>query len=76
MNHILHKQIYAGIFEILKDKQLYYHSTVGRDYCHFTDDGKEALAKWIDLVAWEMFELEKQQLDIRAKKIMWDELKK
>jgi len=76
MNHILHKQIYAGIFEILKDKRCYYHSTVGRDYSHLTEEGKEALAKWFNLMAWEMLEVEKAELDARAKKLTWEELKK
>lgn len=76
MNHILHRQIYSGLFEILKDKELYYYSHVGKGYCHLTDQGKEAVTKWIDLMAWEMLELEKKELDARAKKLMWEELKK
>jgi hypothetical protein len=76
MNHILHKQIYAGLFEIIKDKDCYYHSNVGRDYSKLTERGKEAVTKWLELMAWEMLELEKTQLDARAKKMMWDELKK
>jgi hypothetical protein len=76
MNHILHKQIYAGLFEIIKDTRCYRHSSVGRDYSHLTDEGKEALVKWIDTMAFEMIELEKAELDARAKKLMWDELKK
>ena len=76
MNHILHKQVYAGLFEIIKDRECYYHSSVGREYSHLTEQGKEALSKWLELVAWEMLELEKKQLDARAKKLMWEELKK
>lgn len=76
MNHILHKQIYSGLFEIIKDKKCYYYSSVGKGYSYLTDEGKEAVVKWIDIMAWEMIELDKQELDIRAKKIMWDELKK
>ena len=76
MTHILHRQIYSGLFEIIKDRDCYYHSSVGRDYSHLTEKGKEATAKWLELMAWEMLELEKQQLDARAKKLMWEELKK
>jgi len=76
MHHILHKQIYAGLFEIIKDRDLYYHSGVGRDYSHLTERGKEALAKWMNMMAWEMIELERKELDARAKKMMWEELKK
>lgn len=76
MNHILHKQIYAGLNEIIKDRALYYYSPIGKDYCHLTEEGKLAVAKWLELMAPEMRELEKQELDARAKKIMWEELKK
>ena len=76
MKHILHKQIYAGLFEIIKDRELYYHSRVGRDYSHLTEKGKEAVAEWLELTAWEMLRLEEAELDKRAKKMMWDELKK
>jgi len=76
MNHILHKQIYAGLFEIIKDRDYYYHSGVGRDYSHLTERGKEATVKWLNMMAYEMLELEKAELDARAKKLMWEELKK
>jgi hypothetical protein len=76
MNHILHKQIYAGLFEIIKDRDMYYHSGVGRDYSHLTERGKEATVKWLNMMAHEMLELEKAELDARAKKLMWEELKK
>ena len=76
MNHILHKQIYAGLFEIIKDRDMYYHSGVGRDYSHLTERGKEAAVKWLNMMAYEMLELEKAELDARAKKLMWEELKK
>lgn len=76
MNHILHKQIYAGLFEIIKDDRHYYHSAIGPQYCKFRDSGKEAAIKWLELMAPQMLELEKTQLDARAKKIMWEELKK
>jgi hypothetical protein len=76
MNHILHKQIYAGLFEIIKDRDMYYHSGVGKGYSHLTEQGKEAVVKWLEMTAWDMLELEKAQLDARAKKLMWEELKK
>jgi len=76
MNHILHKQIYAGLMEIIKDKQLYYHSSVGDSYCHLLEDGEKALIEWMTLMAPKMIKLEELQLDERAKKMMWDELQK
>ena len=76
MKHILHKQVYAGLFEIIKDKNCYYHSSVGRDYSHLTEDGKAAVVKWLEMAAWDMLKLEEAELDARAKKLVWEELKK
>lgn len=76
MNHILHKQIYAGLFEILKDERMYYNSPIGKEYSHFREAGEKAALKWLETMAPLMLELEKEQLDARAKKMMWDELKK
>ena len=76
MNHILHRQIYAGLFEILKDHKLYYNSSVGKGYSYLTEEGKSAVVQWLELMAPEMYELEKKELDARAKKLVWKELKK
>ena len=76
MSKILPNQVYAGIFEILKNQRLYYHSSVGAQYCHLTDEGKEAVVKWVELMAPGMHKLEQEELDARAKKLVWDELKK
>lgn len=76
MTHLLHKQVYAGFFEIIKDKECYYYSPIGSEYCKLTDAGKEAALKWLTTMAPLMLELENTQLDARAKKMMWEELKK
>lgn len=72
----LPNQVYAGLFEILRDQRLYYHSAVGSDYCHLTEAGKEEVIKWLEMMAPQMFKKEQAELDARAKKMVWDELKK
>ena len=76
MSKILPNQVYAGLFEILKNQRLYHHSSVGSDYCHLTDDGKQAVIDWVNLMGPQMHKLEKAEIDARAKKMVWDELKK
>ena len=76
MSKILPNQVYAGLYEILKNKQMYYHSSVGADYSHLTEEGEKAVIQWIQLMAPHMYKLEEQELDARAKKMVWDELKK
>ena len=76
MNKVLPNQVYAGIHEILKDQRLYYHSKVGHDYCHLTEDGEKAVLAWINLMGPEMIKLSQIELDARAKQLVIDELKK
>ena len=76
MSKLLPNQVYAGLFVILKNQNLYYHSRVGADYCHLTEQGKEAVVKWIELMGPAMYKLEEDELNARAKKLVWDELKK
>ena len=76
MNKVLPNQVYAGIHEILKDQRLYYHSKVGHDYCHLTEEGEKAVVSWINLMGPHMHKLQQQELDARAKQLVFDELKK
>lgn len=76
MSKILPNQVYAGLFAILKDQRFYYHSAIGADYCRLTDAGKEEVIKWINMMGPQMYKLEQEELDARAKKLVWDELKK
>lgn len=72
----LPNQVYAGLFEIIKDDRLYYHSSVAKDYSHFTEEGQQAVLQWLHLMAPEMRKLEETELDARAKQMLWKELKK
>lgn len=76
MNKLLPNQVYSGLFEILKDQRLYYYSKVGADYCHLTEEGEKALISWINLMGPHMHKLQQQELDARAKQLVFDELKK
>lgn len=76
MSKVLPNQVYAGLFEILKNKDLYYNSGINPKYCHLTDKGKDEVIKWVELMAPGMYMLEQDELDARAKKLVWDELKK
>lgn len=76
MNKLLPNQVYAGLFEILKDSKLYHHSRVGPEYCHLTEEGGKAVIKWVQLMAPEMHKVEQDMIDARAKQLVFDELKK
>ena len=67
--------IYGGVEEILNNRNYYYHSSVGRDYSHLTDDGKVAIIEFMDLMAWKIKEANEADLERRAKQQVLDALK-
>jgi hypothetical protein len=64
--------IYGGLEEILNNNRYYYHSTVGRDYSHLTDLGKQAVTEFMDIMAYQMRAAENADLDRRAKQQVLD----
>jgi hypothetical protein len=68
--------IYGGLEEILNNRYYYYHSSVGASYSHLTDEGKEAVTEFMDLMAWKVKEANEADLERRAKQQVLDQLKK
>ena len=78
MSNILHKQLYAGILAVLNDKDHYYQSSVGKkgEFNHLQGEGREAIINFVETFAPLMIKQQNMELDERAKRIMWEELKK
>ena len=68
--------VYGGMEEIINNSRYYYHSSVGRDYSHLTDAGKQAVTEFMDLMAWKIKETNEADLERRAKQQVLDQLKK
>jgi hypothetical protein len=68
--------VYGGLEELINNRAYYYHSSIGQSYSHLTDDGKEALVEFMDMIAWKIREAENADLDQRAKQQVLDSLKK
>jgi len=68
--------VYGGVEEILHNRNYYYHSPVGRDYSHFTEEGKIALTEFMNLMAFKIREAEDIDLNNRAKQQVLEQLKK
>lgn len=62
--------------EIFKDRQYYYHSTVGSDYSHLTEEGIEVLVEYLQVMAPTMLKKDREELETLAKNLVWDGLKK
>ena len=76
MSNLHKQQVYAGLFEIIKDDKYYYNSRINSDYNHLTDAGKEAVVEYVNHMASIMLKKEKEEFDKKVKEKVWEELKK
>jgi len=67
--------VYGGLEELLNNSRYYYHSSVGRDYSHLTDLGRQAVGEFMDIMAYKIREARELDLDQRAKQQVLDSLK-
>lgn len=68
--------VYGGLEELIRNRNYYYHSSVGAGYSHLTEEGRAAVAEFMDIMAFKMKEAEDADLDFRAKQQVLDQLKK
>ena len=69
------KMIIGSVKEIIKDRQYFYYSSVGPDYCHLTEEGKSAIIDMINVLGSRMLvAIEKEDIE-RSKQLVLDELK-
>lgn len=76
MKNLLANQLYAVIYEILKDNELYYFTELGPEYCKLTESGEKEVLKLINLFAPKMVLAEKNKLIFYAQNYVVQELKK
>jgi regulator of sigma D len=67
--------LYGGMLELMRNRHYYYNSGVNSTYNSWTDEGKAALADYMNLVAGKMWEAEQVELNARAKDLVLKELK-
>jgi hypothetical protein len=69
------KMLVGSIKELLQDPTYFYHSTVGPDYCHLTEVGKDAILDVVNVLGSRMLvAIEKEDIE-RSKQLVLDELK-
>lgn len=68
--------MYGGISEMIKNRRYFYRSSVGKDYSHWTDEGKVALHQFMMDITQYMHDADDAELDRRAKEMVLAELKK
>jgi hypothetical protein len=69
------KMMVGSIKEILKDRNYFYYSTIGAEYCHLTEEGNRAIIEIMNVLGSRMaVAIEKEDIE-RSKKLVLDELK-
>jgi hypothetical protein len=69
------RMIVGSIKEIIRDRQYFYHSTVGPEYCHLTEEGNRAIIDLVNLLGSRLLKAELEEDIERSKKLVLDELK-
>jgi len=59
--------MFGAVLELSRNGRYYYHSGVGASYCHWTEQGKEALLEYMETMAYKIKEAEEAELHKRAK---------
>jgi hypothetical protein len=69
--------LYGSIVEMTDNKDLFYKSKIGQkyEYSHWTDNGKMVVMELIEYVTRKILTAENEELNARAKKMVWDQLK-
>jgi hypothetical protein len=67
--------MFGGMSELMNNRRYYHHSSVGLDYSHWTDEGKEALIEYMNVVGHMIKQAEEVELNKRAKELVLKGLK-
>jgi hypothetical protein len=67
--------IYGGLEEIINNRKYYYASDVAFGYNHFTEEGRQSICEFMELMAYKIRASEQDDLNSRAKQQVIDQLK-
>jgi hypothetical protein len=67
--------MFGSIKELSHNRKYYYHSTIGINYSHWTDEGIAALTDFMSIMAHKIHEAEAAELNKRAKELVINGLK-
>lgn len=66
---------YGGVTALMENRNYYYKSGISPDYDHWTDEGKQALHAYLEVMGPQIAVVEANELDRRAKELVLKELK-
>jgi hypothetical protein len=67
--------MYGGVAELMRNRRYFYHSSVGAQYCHWTEDGQKALQEYMIIIGRKMAEAEEAEIRSKAKEMTLGALK-
>lgn len=67
--------IYGGINELMQNEKYYRYSEIGREYCRWTEEGRQVLTEFMADMAYYIYQSEQKSLDDRSKDILLKELR-
>ena len=67
--------LYSGILELANNREFYYSSSF-LDHCEWTEKGKLAVLEFMSAMAYIMMKEDKRLLEIKAKELVVNTLKK
>jgi len=71
----LKELMYGAIEEMMKNSKYYYHSSIGSNYSHWTDTGKENLHEFLEMISHEVAKARAAEDEQRSKDLVMKELK-
>ena len=72
----LKEVLHGGIEELMSNPRYYYTSSIGVEYNHWTDQGRAALAEYIELLSYRIKRCQIEEDIKRSKEIVINELKR
>lgn len=69
------RMIIGSVKEIIRDRQYFYHSTIGPEYCHLTEEGNRAIIDLINVLGSRLLKAEAEEDIERSKQLVLNELK-
>jgi hypothetical protein len=67
--------MYGGVNELMQNRRYFYRSSVGKNYSHWTEEGKVAMDTFMREITQYIYDAEQRSLDQRAKEMVLKELK-
>lgn len=67
--------MYGGIEEMTQNPRMFYKSSVGKGYSHWTEAGKQNLTEFMEYMADEMARCKQVEDEDRSKQLVLRELK-